>query len=685
MDNVDNFSREVKLKAKMLFQHALLRLLILLCLFSPTDCSAIYDNGSRSNVLRNGILVEAVNVNDTAIDRDRRISDACRDKKGRKYFCRIARKRPKRKCERFEFFRNNCPKTCGTCPEGGIGSRKNPYNYVYGTYNSFESDLMALAEEFPQFLTVTTAQEKYGLPSAGGYDVFIVTIQDKNRYGFEGKSLVGKKLWESMPEVLINGNLHGDERVGPTVTVETIRLLVLSASCVENKGSGTSCAEMERHTSSAPWTIRWLARLVSTRRIVVLPTPNAWGYALNRRTDEWGIDPNRDFSYDPQWAGNCMQTVAARSINEVVRESLFQLSVVFHGGITMIAYEWGSFTHPLKFGLSPDDEGQNQIGTGLSDYCGSFSTSRKYPVGSINEIVYPVYGGLEDWIYAGSWDTKYMEKCIPTSYGGYPAQKTTYGPSSLRSVMFLVETSDKKQPETYTLGSDEDLFNPSGAGNGEVSRNIRLNLMVIDLVEPYTSIIKVNGNDLPSDISTGVPVEYSACKTKKMIRVSKRSQRTIEWMVGGAMTVDVTRLVYSRWEDVPTEINCALKPTEDQYVKYRNSVKTISSPPQKGGKTRWNNASEFNGIAPPGTVFSAVIDLSSFSVGDRVAVFAVSKVDQSWKKPPDGAQPNVMPQSHVVNARTNPDWFHESESGSNKIIRGRLHWMSVPITLKVVR
>ena len=37
---------------------------------------------------------------------------------------------------------------------------------------------------------------------------------------------------------------------------------------------------------------QWLARLVATRRIVIVPTANALGYYQNTREED-GIDPNR--------------------------------------------------------------------------------------------------------------------------------------------------------------------------------------------------------------------------------------------------------------------------------------------------------------------------------------------------------------------------------------------------------
>ena len=52
--------------------------------------------------------------------------------------------------------------------------------------------------------------------------------------------------------------------------------------------------------------------------------------------------------------------VAARAVNEVFREHLFQLAITFHGGMQAVAYEWGSPIHPKAnhHDLSPDDTSQ---------------------------------------------------------------------------------------------------------------------------------------------------------------------------------------------------------------------------------------------------------------------------------------------------------------------------------------
>ena len=44
-----------------------------------------------------------------------------------------------------------------------------------------------------------------------------------------------------------------------------------------------------------------------------------------------------------------------------------------------------------------------------------------YPLGPINDLVYPVDGGMEDWSYAAGWEAspKPITVCKPTTYGGY--------------------------------------------------------------------------------------------------------------------------------------------------------------------------------------------------------------------------------------------------------------------------
>merc|ERR1719382_2287822 len=97
-----------------------------------------------------------------------------------------------------------------------------------------------------------------------------------------------------------------------------------------------------------------MKRLVDKRVILLTPMTNAVGAATRSRT-ELSIDPNRDFPFD-QSPSSCMQTIAARTVNEIYRSHILQLVVTFHGGMQAIGYEWGAFPYLNgKPHRSPDD------------------------------------------------------------------------------------------------------------------------------------------------------------------------------------------------------------------------------------------------------------------------------------------------------------------------------------------
>lgn len=95
-------------------------------------------------------------------------------------------------------------------------------------------------------------------------------------------------------------------------------------------------------------------------------------------------------SFDVTDATACFKTIAGRTLNEIFREHMFQLSLTFHGGMEVVAYEWGA---PTYYGpLSPDDTAQAVIAGAYSQYGGKFSTSKQYDYGTMNDKVYYVRG-----------------------------------------------------------------------------------------------------------------------------------------------------------------------------------------------------------------------------------------------------------------------------------------------------
>lgn len=104
---------------------------------------------------------------------------------------------------------------------------------------------------------------------------------------------------ENKVQVFIGGSLHGEERLGSHIAYYLIEYLVTN---------------FNRDV--------YITHLLQTREIVVVPIPNAYGYAHKQwkeRTVTDGSlrlvdrDPTRDFPYNIE-PNRCLNTVAARSI-----------------------------------------------------------------------------------------------------------------------------------------------------------------------------------------------------------------------------------------------------------------------------------------------------------------------------------------------------------------------------------
>jgi hypothetical protein len=538
------------------------------------------------------------------------------------------------------------------------------------------------ATHYKDFVRVTTSQSKYGLPAAGTsadcpYDTdqdgcvnLILQIQDYVANPEDSES--SKRL----PEVLWSGALHGDERVGPTAVLEAAQLLIDAAACESlprralkdtddwehEVANAKACRQKFADRGILDYQRRWLARLVSTRRIIVVPTANALGYYRNEREED-GIDPNRDFPFDLQDPKICMQTIAGRTFNEIFQEHMFQLSLTFHGGMEVIGYEWGAPTWSKK--TSPDDIAQDEIAAAYSFYGGGWAGSEPYNYGNMNDLVYPVRGGMEDWAYAGSWDTERVIQCKPDTFGGYSDEKTVYGPSTLRVFNMLVESSNHKTPRTEDLGTSQDVLEHATKGNGYVSRNIRLSLLAADMVEPYLSIRQVNELQLTDDV---VPLQHDC--PEQLVSVPRDSRKVVlQWMVGGAITVDNTQVWYCKWDDSP-KMDCGGQPRLEDVKQSMQQGTMISAFTGKGKFAK-----------DPSGLFAASIDISGYSKDDKLMVIAMARVDQNWAASPDeDLAPNVPPQSHIVNARTNATWHHVS---AGKVIQGRLEWFSRPLAIRL--
>ena len=398
------------------------------------------------------------------------------------------------------------------------------------------------------------------------------------------------------------------------------------------------------------------------------------------------IDPNRDFAFDQQ-ANKCMTTITARTLNELFLDHLVQLSMTYHGGTEMITYEWGHLSIPYNK-MSPDDESQDILSRGLSQYAGKMNSNGKfYQYGQSNDILYGINGGMEDWVYAASWKKDYVPQCNPSNYGGYPASKTTYDDSTLSTFNILVETSYNKNPSSSNLGSDKGLFQApfdydGYVHNGYVAKNIRTMLLAIDVVEPYVELYQFKSKILPPEVKPRRAISNRKCK-KYRKKNSVKVNAKMKWKVGGSFTVDETWLVYGKWSNFPASFTCTNQLTQDEIASViNNSQGKFFVTTKQSGNTRWTDP---NSGADPSFLDS--VDLRNFNIGDQVAIFAVAKVDQNWKDQPNAYKiwpsSDTKPQSHMVNSRTDPNYVRE-KPGIDRKIQGRLHWISEPLTVKIV-
>lgn len=380
-----------------------------------------------------------------------------------------------------------------------------PVSYTLHDYVDMVSEIKELGRLYPDILLVTSGQDLYRSrfpPNTVDHPQFMCSLGQKCETLIV--RLASKRHLQntSLPEVFLSGCLHGDERLGPNVLLEFLRIM---------------CHMYGRHPI--------ITYLVDTRAIWLTPITNAWGYAHNRR-EELQEDPNRDFPYLPT-AKRCMKTITARILNELFRDHLFQLAVTFHSGTRIIGYEWGSFDH-IQFTAgavrsdfnyddnalqsfpsteSPDHSSQEAIAELLQkaagqlgpehpfgrreDYnyrrqlghdSGALAQSWFYPIGSMNDLVYPVNGGFEDWSYAGSWvGGPPISSCDTPNY---PERHTDYtGVEGLRCSTFLIETGYQKNPPKMYLGNWTQIMHQN-MDDGELSRNIRVTLKLIELVTP---------------------------------------------------------------------------------------------------------------------------------------------------------------------------------------------------------
>jgi hypothetical protein len=230
--------------------------------------------------------------------------------------------------------------------------------FRYYSYKEIWDIFRNLAKTCP-FIKIDSSQNRYKLPFAGNChgqpcENLIVFMTDFN------------SMTVDKPQVYISGLLHGDEVLGASTLTE-LALYFCESTTKE----------------------QWVVDLLKSRYIVYTPFTNAYGYANGLREDyilrndsSSTFDPNRDFPYfnsKSETISECMQTVTARTVNELFREHLFIQTLTFHGGINAIGYPWGNFIHKIYQTSTPcpDCSAAYKIGIVLQRYSGSANNRGK--------------------------------------------------------------------------------------------------------------------------------------------------------------------------------------------------------------------------------------------------------------------------------------------------------------------
>jgi len=310
----------------------------------------------------------------------------------------------------------------------------------------------------------------------------------------------------------------------------------------------------------------------------------------------------------------------------------------------------------------------------------NYASGSHYTAGRMNSIVYPVTGGMEDWAYAASWENAPATPCQPTEHGGYDVAKTTYTSDMLNTFNILVETANYKDPWRYSqssLGqSGEVLRAVRSRYDGHTARNIRLCLMMTDMVMPY-----IVWQDAAGKAHAG---------NQEVADIAGGDTYTVAWDVGGALKVDETHVLFIRISQDDSAKDCSGFSVDSITQATRDDNHFETAP---GENTIWSDeylqktstnpsacSKDWSPYKPRYTVSKTFTDTDA---GMWVAV-AGAMVDQDWGKKTSLTFPAGMPpKSHVVRSRTEDDY---TATVNGHTLKGRKWWYAQkPRCVKVVR
>jgi hypothetical protein len=322
-------------------------------------------------------------------------------------------------------------------------------SYEYPSFDQILSTSLKFQNDYPNCVRVYNALDKFPniSPSATcGLQACQYVVME-----------IGSTSSRDVPQVFLSGSIHGNERPGPLAVIETVRSIC----------EGVSGLDLNRIS------------------IIAVPTANAIGYYRNVREDA-GIDPNRDFPYDVDPSTTLGSTTAKIIFSLFQYYGNVQSGITFHAGTQSITYPWGSYNHLSH--VAPDDAALAATAALMQAVSGKTDGSSTYPIGTMNDVVYPVNGGFEDWAYALGFESSPF--CANTSFSLLemgPICNSTLPSASI----YLVETSHEKEPPVSELGSPDQLWTRAEY-IPIIPRLVRMSIKMIDVVYPTLKLVPMS-------------------------------------------------------------------------------------------------------------------------------------------------------------------------------------------------
>ena len=280
-------------------------------------------------------------------------------------------------------------------------------------------------------------------------------------------------------------------------------------------------------------------------------------------------------------------------------------------------------------------------------------------MGSTNDVVYPVRGGMEEWGYAASWFNRYNKvKTVPIECENHIPVEVTEG--SNRCLVLLVESEMKKKPSKSELGNNQDVFLVSNnTRDFWIPVLMRQLTVVLDVLRPYSILMGV-------------------------------SSKNVRWNVGGCYEVDETFvMIFRSNEAFHRYVSNAKNPvysdlTDFEYDSLLHLVETekpvfVSSSLNGVSSLRDTPKTSYNpGVPENQLIFETFVELDNMRMGEKVVIIAVSRVDQFMTRVPENENPSIPPQSLFVSLRTNGSWMMRNEK-TGRELRGRGKVLSRPV------